>query len=144
MPFSSLCIIVCFPTCFLLLVTQSCLTLQSHELYPTRLLCQWNSPGKNTELGSYFLLQGVFPTQVSNWCLLHCRVSLPSESLRKPLGYPYPSSKIQVSTGKWRDLFSSDTRGKSSMMLCKNKLTLKIWILEWNFFTNEDKMFYKD
>ena len=29
------------------------------------LLCPWNSPGKNTRVGCHFLLQGIFPTQVS-------------------------------------------------------------------------------
>ena len=34
---------------------------------------QWNSPGQNTRVGSRSLLQGIFPTQESNWGLLHCR-----------------------------------------------------------------------
>ena len=32
-----------------------------------------NSPGKNTGVGCHTLLQGIFPTQGSNWGLLHCR-----------------------------------------------------------------------
>ena len=36
----------------------------------------WNSPGKNTEVGCHFLLQGVFPTQGLNPGLLHCRQTL--------------------------------------------------------------------
>ena len=40
---------------------------------PTRLLCLWDSPGKNTGVGYYFLLQGIFPTQGSNWCLFRCK-----------------------------------------------------------------------
>ena len=40
---------------------------------PARLLCPWNSPGKNTGVGSHSLLQGVFLTQGSNLGLLHCR-----------------------------------------------------------------------
>ena len=35
-----------------------------------RLLCPWDSPGKNTGVGWYVLLQGIFPTQGSNLCLL--------------------------------------------------------------------------
>ena len=31
----------------------------------------WNFPGKNTRVGFHFLLQGIFPTQGSNLCLLH-------------------------------------------------------------------------
>ena len=36
-----------------------------------RLLCQWDFPGKNTAVGCHFLLQGIFPNQGSNPCLLH-------------------------------------------------------------------------
>ena len=43
------------------------------SLQPQRLLCPWNSPGKNTRVGSCSLLQGIFPTQGSNPGLLHCR-----------------------------------------------------------------------
>ena len=38
---------------------QSCLTLsQAHELQSARLLCPWDSPGKNTRMGYHALLQG--------------------------------------------------------------------------------------
>ena len=40
---------------------------------PARLLCPWDSPGKNTGVSSHFLLQGIFLTQGSNLGLLHCR-----------------------------------------------------------------------
>ena len=55
------------------LVSQSCLTLWPHGLWPTRLLCPWNSLGKNNGVGSHSLLQGIFLTQGSNLGLLHCR-----------------------------------------------------------------------
>ena len=42
-----------------------------HGLQSTRLLCQWDSPGKNTGVGCH-ALQGIFPTQGSN---LHLPVS---------------------------------------------------------------------
>ena len=57
-------------------VTQSCLTLQSHGLQPTKLLSPWNFPGKSTGVGCHFLLQGIFPTRGSNLGLLHCRQTL--------------------------------------------------------------------
>ena len=38
-----------------------------------RLLCPWNSPGKNTGVGCHFLLQEIFPTQGSNLGLPYCR-----------------------------------------------------------------------
>ena len=36
---------------------QSCPTLRPHRRQPTRLLCPWDSPGKNTGVGCHFLLQ---------------------------------------------------------------------------------------
>ena len=45
----------------------------SDSLQPHGLYSPWNSPGRNTGVGSLSLLQGIFPTQESNWGLLHCR-----------------------------------------------------------------------
>ena len=56
-----------------MLVAQSCLTLRPRGLQPTRLLCPWDFPGKDTGVGCHFLLQGIFPTQGSNPGLLYCR-----------------------------------------------------------------------
>ena len=46
-------------------------SLQHYGLRPTRLLCPWDSPGKNTRVGCCALFQGIFPTQGSNTNLLH-------------------------------------------------------------------------
>ena len=35
-------------------------------------LCPWNSPSKNTGVGSHSFLQGIFPIQELNRDLLHC------------------------------------------------------------------------
>ena len=48
-------------------------SLRPHGLQLARLLCPWDSPGKNTGVGCHFLLQGIFPTQELNPGLLHCR-----------------------------------------------------------------------
>ena len=48
-------------------------SLQSHGLKPTRLLRPWDSPGKNTEVGSHSFLKQLFLTQGSNPSPLHCR-----------------------------------------------------------------------
>ena len=48
-------------------------SLRPHGLPPTRLLCPWDFPGKDTGVGCHFLLQEIFPTQGSNLGLLHCR-----------------------------------------------------------------------
>ena len=60
-------------------------SLQTHGLYPTRILCLQDSPGKNTGVGCHFLLQGNFLTQGLNSHLLHWQVnSLPLSHLRSP------------------------------------------------------------
>ena len=41
-------------------------------LYPTGLLCPWDSPGKNTGMGCHSFFEGIFPTQGSNLGLPHC------------------------------------------------------------------------
>ena len=35
-------------------------SLQPHGLHPIRLLCSWDFPGKNPEVGCHFLLRGIF------------------------------------------------------------------------------------
>ena len=56
-------------------------SLRPHGLGPAKLLCPWDSSGKNTGVGCPFLLQGIFPTQGSNRYLLYLllwqAVSLP-------------------------------------------------------------------
>ena len=41
-------------------------SLRPHGLYLSRILCPWNSPDKNTAVGSHSLLQGIFSTQGLN------------------------------------------------------------------------------
>ena len=48
---------------------------------------------KNTGVGSLYLLQGIFPTQESNWGLLHCRQILYQLSYQGS-----PSMRLQIST----------------------------------------------
>ena len=45
-----------------------------------------DSPGKNTGVGCYALLQGIFPTQGSNLCLLHL-LHRQAEPTWKPKGH---------------------------------------------------------
>ena len=69
--FNSLCL--SFATSSLLLSLSVCVHAQllSHAwlcdpmncMQPIRLLCPWDSPGKNTEVDCHFLLQRIFPTQ---------------------------------------------------------------------------------
>ena len=56
------------------LVAQSCLTVcNPMNCSPPGSSIHRDSPGKNTEVGCYALLQGTFPTQESNPGVLHCR-----------------------------------------------------------------------
>ena len=65
-------------------------SLRPHGLWPTRLLCPWESPGKKTAVGSHSLLQGMFPTQGSNPHLLHWQVdSFTTASHRKPIQHHF-------------------------------------------------------
>ena len=60
-----------------------------------RLLCPWDSLGKNTGVGCHFLLQGIFLTQGWNPCPLHCQLdSLPLRRLQGLL------LLLQFSTGE--------------------------------------------
>ena len=64
------------------------ISLWLHGLKPTRLLCPWGSPGKDTGVGCHFLLQGIFLTQGSNLrllCLLHWQVGSLPFSYQLPL-----------------------------------------------------------
>ena len=47
--------------------------LWPHGLKSARLLCPWDSPSKNTGVGSHSLLQWIFPIHGLNSGLLHCR-----------------------------------------------------------------------
>ena len=60
-------------------VSRWCPHTLSLDLYPLylliacQILCPWNSPGKNTRVGSQSLLQGIVPSQGLNLGLLHFR-----------------------------------------------------------------------
>ena len=69
-------------------------SLRLYGLQLARLLCPWDSPGRNTGMGYHALLPGIFPTQGSNLhflCLLRWQVgSLPLA----PPGKPSPGRKL--------------------------------------------------
>ena len=49
--------------------SESC-SVMSDSLRPHELYRSWNSPGQNTGMGSFSLLQGIFPTQ--DWMQVSC------------------------------------------------------------------------
>ena len=64
-------------------------SLRPYELKLHRLLCPWDSPGKDTGVGCHALFQGIVSTQGSNPCL-SCLLHWPKGSL--PLAPPGKSN----------------------------------------------------
>ena len=54
--------------CYVTSVTSD--SVRPYGLQPIRLLCPWDSPGKNIGVAGHTLLQGIFPAQGSNPHLL--------------------------------------------------------------------------
>ena len=105
------------------LVTKSCLTLfQPHGLYPARLLCPWDSPGKNTGVDYHFLLQGIFPTQGLNPHLLHYRQSLYHWTTRK--AQPSSTHILKKAANSWRQL---GLLGSNDLALLNQPCLLPLW-----------------
>ena len=59
-----------------------------HGLQPARLLCPWDSPGKNTGVGCHFLLQGIFTTQGLYPGLLSLQIQGPNNWATTISAYP--------------------------------------------------------
>ena len=75
----------CTPGCMLSPFSHVRLFVTLWTVEPTRLLCPWDSPGKETRVGCHALLQGIFLTQGLNLHLLHQQaVSLPLSHLVSP------------------------------------------------------------
>ena len=93
--------------------------LQPHGLQSTRILCPWNSPGKNTGVSFHFLLQGIFLTQgwnLSILCLLHWQaVSLPTPHLGSPFLIKETIKEILENGSLHNDLPQSPGKKKESI-----------------------------
>ena len=83
-------------------VAQSCPTL----LRPHGLYSPWNSPGRNTGVGSLSLLLGIFPTQGLNPGLPHCRAIL-YQLRHKGSPYYIGSHSVQFSCSVMSDSLPS-------------------------------------
>ena len=81
-------------------VTQLCTILcDPVDCSPVRLLCPWDSPSKNIGVGSHSLLQGIFPTQGSNLCVL-CLLHWQVASLPLPSSWEYNKHKCYIQIEK--------------------------------------------
>ena len=78
-------VIILWLSCCCYLVAESTRTLC--DLYPTKLLCPWNSPGKNSGIHHHSILQGIFLTQGLNSGLQHCGQILYHLSHRRELNH---------------------------------------------------------
>ena len=80
-------------------------SLRPHGLEPPKLLCPWNSPGKNSGVGSHSFLQGMFLTQGLNPDVLRYRKILcplsyqGSPRILKWVAYPF--SRGSSPPGNW-------------------------------------------
>ena len=116
-------------------------SLQPHGLYSL-----WNSPGQNTGVGSLSVLQWIFPSQWSNWDLMHYRWILyqlshkGSPRILEWIAFPFTSgssqprnwTRVSCIAGefftKWaiREALLSGKRGPRP-----KKLTERSWLYSW-------------
>ena len=84
---------------------QSCPTLRLHRRQPTRLLCPWDSPGKNTGVSCHFLLQGMHAKSLQSY-----------PTLCDPVGSNPPGSSVhrilQARILEWVAISFSGLRGQ--------------------------------
>ena len=78
-------------------------SVMSDSMKPHGLYSPWNCPGQNTGVGSFSLLQGIFPTQGSNPGFPHCRQILyhlshkGSPRILEWVAYPFSSGSSRPS-----------------------------------------------
>ena len=102
-------------------------SLRPHRLQTARLLCPGNSPGKNTGVGSHFLIQGVFVTQESSLRVLYCSRFFTA----KPLGKPNYANTIHYTSLVFA-------------ILPDNCFTLHFFLITINSEEAEVEWFYED
>ena len=111
----------------------------SHGLGPARLLCSWNSHGKNSGVGCHSLLQEIFPTQGLNPGLPHCGQILYHQShegsprtlewVAYPFSKGFPNPGIEPgSPALQADSLPAELLGKwwKTAALCRLKFSMEI------------------
>ena len=84
-------------------------SLWLHGLWPTRLLCPWNFPGKNTGMGCHFFLHWILPTQGSNPSFLELSLKHCITSRWQPITAKYCESPYYVLATR---LIKKENKGK--------------------------------
>ena len=107
--------VICRVLCWLMVVvvlSDSCNPMDC-TLPGSSVLSLWDFPGKNTEVGCHFLLQGIFPTQELNRvsCIAGGLLpalpadSLPTELPGKPINGNLESKPKLPSSSSWWNMF---------------------------------------
>ena len=98
-------------TCASLVVSVMSNFLWTCELEPARLLCPWDSPGKNNGVGCHAVLQGIFKIQESNL-----------------VSYVSYTGRFLTTSATWEALFYTQKYLISSMYIMNNNTKyLSIW-----------------
>ena len=104
-------------------------SLRPHVLYPTMLLCPWDSSSTNTGVHWHYLLQGTFLTQGLNLGLLHCRQILYHLSHQGS-----PSPFLEETANNWKVdkklLWLPSNSTKNNPVLCYSLLRSS-FVLFW-------------
>ena len=106
-------------------------SLRPHGLQPARLLCPWDSPGKNAGVGCPAVLQGILPTPGSNPHLL-TSPALVSRFLTTSA--TWEALLLLRMQQKWQRFSSSFPTGKWAYFHCSSEYNNRMII-----FRNEKK-----
>ena len=104
-------------------------SLQPHRLQPKRLLCPWDSPGKNTGVGCHFLLQCMKVKSESEVAQLCLTLSYPMNCGLTGSSIPMVFSRQKYWSGvSLPSIFHANGKQKKAgvAILISNKIDLKI------------------
>ena len=102
-------------------------SLRSCGLQPTRLLCQWDFPGKNTGVGCHFLLQRIFPNQAQNLHLLYLLHWQADSLLLAPTSVSQP---VQSLSRVWRFATPWTAARQASLSITNSQSSPKLMSIE--------------
>ena len=107
-------------------------SVRPHRQQPTRLLCPWDSPGKNTAVGCHFLLQCMKVKSESE-------VAQSYPTPRDPMDYSPPGSSVhgifQARVLQWGAVAFSEYYDDKPSNMISRFLCLSLYFPEPSFFT---------
>ena len=119
-----------------------CYFLSHAQLFATpwdsssaRFFCPWDSPGKNTRVGSHSFFQGILLTQGSNLGLPHCRQILYYLTSLATIGfYPSTCSVLECSHRDWWNAAGQDDlRYRDELWLSRKAARKSTNKYEWSW-----------